>query len=238
MTGGERLRVLNADDYGPARYARTKLLQQSGFEVIEAQTGREALEQAIATRPHVVLLDVKLPDLDGYEVCRRLKAHPITAVIPVLHLSAAHRDPRRSRARPRRRRRWLPGRAGGAGDPAGDGPLGGAGPPGRGGAAGGRAPVAADVRRHLRRRVRPRPRGADPAPQRGVRPAGRRGRGAGRRATAPRWPAGVLGRPASELRTLLIPEARAVREFAIGGRWLQLVSETVRDEDGRPEGGW
>ena len=47
----------------------------------------------------------------------------------------------------------------------------------------------------------------------------------------------VLGRPADRAARLLVPETRAVREFAIGGRWLQLVSETVRDEAGRPEGG-
>ena len=61
----DHLRILNADDYGPSRYARTKLLQQAGFAVVEAQTGAEALQQAIAARPQVVLLDVKLPDIDG-----------------------------------------------------------------------------------------------------------------------------------------------------------------------------
>ena len=236
MTGGERLRVLNADDYGPARYARTKLLQQSGFEVIEAQTGRGALEQAIATRPHVVLLDVKLPDLDGYEVCRRLKAHPVTAVIPVLHLSAAHRTPDD----------YARGLDAGA-----DGFL--------------VEPVAPEILLATVRSVA-RARQAEEALRAAARQwqltfdaisdavcvLDREGRilrhnavfgrlvGEGEElagADGAEVAGRVLGRPASELRTLLIPEARAVREFAIGGRWLQLVSETIRDEEGRPEGG-
>jgi two-component system NtrC family sensor kinase len=63
-------------------------LTRSGFKVIEAATGKEALEFA-RQQPTVIILDVKLPDIIGYEVCRRIKANSQTNHIPVLQLSAA-----------------------------------------------------------------------------------------------------------------------------------------------------
>ncbi len=86
------VRVLVVDDYDPGRYARVTLLRRAGFEVLEAADGAEALEQAAAGRPHVVVLDVALPVVNGYEVCRRLKADPALPGLQVLHLSSAHRD--------------------------------------------------------------------------------------------------------------------------------------------------
>ena len=53
-----------------------------------AQTGKEALER-VKSCPDLVILDVKLPDLSGYEVCRRIKADPVTRSIPVLQISAS-----------------------------------------------------------------------------------------------------------------------------------------------------
>jgi len=81
--------ILNVDDYDPGRYARTKILRQAGFEVREAASGTEAL-QLLAIQPDIVLLDINLPDVDGFEVCRRIKADPSTAGIFVLHLSASN----------------------------------------------------------------------------------------------------------------------------------------------------
>src|SRR5262245_43899080 len=68
-----RDRILNVDDYLPARYARTEVLRRAGFEVAEASTGAEALRLVVEERPDLVLLDVNLPDLDGFEVCRRIR---------------------------------------------------------------------------------------------------------------------------------------------------------------------
>jgi PAS domain S-box-containing protein len=85
--------VLNVDDYEPNRYARTQMLRRAGFEVHEAATGNEALKVAVSHNPAVVLLDVNLPDMDGFEVCRRLKTEPRTAMIAVLHLSATFVNP-------------------------------------------------------------------------------------------------------------------------------------------------
>ena len=66
-------------------------LKRAGYDVIEAETGTEALDLAKQI-PSAILLDVKLPDILGYEVCRRLKANPRTSHIPVLQFSAAFVD--------------------------------------------------------------------------------------------------------------------------------------------------
>ncbi|WP_088892046.1 hybrid sensor histidine kinase/response regulator [Leptolyngbya ohadii] len=81
------LTVLTVDDNEATRYMVARMLRQAGFEVKEAATGEEALRLA-AEQPDLILLDVKLPDISGLEVCRRIKNNPITAGIPVLHLSA------------------------------------------------------------------------------------------------------------------------------------------------------
>ncbi len=82
--------ILNVDDYEPARYATSRILRGAGFEVLEAATGAETL-RLVAEQPDLVILDVNLPDMHGFEVCRRIKADPHTARIPVLHLSASYR---------------------------------------------------------------------------------------------------------------------------------------------------
>jgi signal transduction histidine kinase/DNA-binding response OmpR family regulator len=88
MSEGRPVTVLNVDDYQPGLYARSRILRQAGFEVREASTGRDALRIVAEVKPDIVLLDVNLPDVDGGEVCRRIKADPETASIPVIHLSA------------------------------------------------------------------------------------------------------------------------------------------------------
>jgi signal transduction histidine kinase len=81
--------VLNVDDYPPGLYARTKVLRQAGFEVIEATTGSQTLKLALERKPAVVLLDVNLPDIHGFEVCRRIKTNPALAATTILHISAS-----------------------------------------------------------------------------------------------------------------------------------------------------
>lgn len=81
--------ILNVDDHEAGRYARSRLLTNAGYAVQEASTGKEALELSVALRPALVILDVNLPDVSGLEVCRRIKADPLTASTPVLHLSAS-----------------------------------------------------------------------------------------------------------------------------------------------------
>ncbi len=80
--------ILNVDDYEGSRYARTQLLRRASFEVIEASTGADALRITSERRPDLVLLDVNLPDMDGFEVCRRLRAQESTVTVPIVHISA------------------------------------------------------------------------------------------------------------------------------------------------------
>jgi CheY-like chemotaxis protein len=72
MTTPEIL-ILNVDDQEPERYIKSRDLRAVGFAVIEAKTGNEALRLVEQHRPPVVLLDVQLPDINGYEVCRYIK---------------------------------------------------------------------------------------------------------------------------------------------------------------------
>src|SRR5579863_7587899 len=80
--------VLNVDDNPASRYARSRVLRQAGYIVLEATSGTEALAMVTQERPELVLLDVNLPDISGLDVCRQIKANPQAAAIPVLHISA------------------------------------------------------------------------------------------------------------------------------------------------------
>ena len=82
--------ILNIDDYLPARYARTKVLRQAGFSVFEAGTGKEALRMVLEHKPVVVLLDVNLPDMNGFEVCARIRSNPETNATTIIHVSASN----------------------------------------------------------------------------------------------------------------------------------------------------
>jgi CheY-like chemotaxis protein len=81
--------VLAIDDNRAFNYAICRALEQNGYRCLHAHTGEEALQMAFAHVPDAILLDVNLPDLTGFEVCRRLKADPRTKAIPVVFLSAA-----------------------------------------------------------------------------------------------------------------------------------------------------
>jgi len=91
MPEQEKKRILVVDDTEAMRYATSRILRAAGYSVAEAATGLEALEQA-RRLPELVVLDIHLPDIDGYEVCRRLKADAATASIPVLHLTATYHE--------------------------------------------------------------------------------------------------------------------------------------------------
>jgi CheY-like chemotaxis protein len=80
--------ILVVDDTEASRYAKCRMLRQAGFEVKEAGLGKEALQIVAAERPGVICLDVCLPDINGLEVCRRIKADPVLQTM-VLQMSAS-----------------------------------------------------------------------------------------------------------------------------------------------------
>jgi two-component system, cell cycle response regulator DivK len=79
--------VLLVDDYPDAREMYSEYLQFSGFDVVEAANGMEALQRAADECPDIILMDLSLPVMDGWEATRRLKADPRTADIPVVALT-------------------------------------------------------------------------------------------------------------------------------------------------------
>jgi PAS domain S-box-containing protein len=81
--------LLNVDDDEAARRLRSELLRNAGYRVVEAATGFDALRAVEQHAPALILLDVHLPGLDGFEVCGRLKAQPQTLAIPIVLISAA-----------------------------------------------------------------------------------------------------------------------------------------------------
>jgi CheY-like chemotaxis protein len=87
VSGAEPGRILIVDDDEAARYVKSRLLRRQGYAVSEASLGRDALALAAAEEPHLTLLDVKLPDLSGIEVCRKIKSR--FPHIIVLQTSAA-----------------------------------------------------------------------------------------------------------------------------------------------------
>jgi signal transduction histidine kinase len=89
MTAPETARVIVVDDTAPNRYAKAKTLRSAGFEVLEAATGGEALALVAETAPDMVVLDTQLPDVNGWEVCRRIKSRGLEAPI-VLQVSATY----------------------------------------------------------------------------------------------------------------------------------------------------
>lgn len=87
-----RLRILLVDDSRDACTVMGMLLETYGYEVRVAHTGDAALAVADEYRPQVVLLDIGLPDLDGYEVCRRLRSREAVASATIIALSG-HGEP-------------------------------------------------------------------------------------------------------------------------------------------------
>ena len=83
--------ILVVDDRPDARYVLVRALTAAGFDVRETATGRDALRLA-RTSPDLIVLDIALQDLDGFEVCRRLKADAVTRAIPVVQKTAVFCD--------------------------------------------------------------------------------------------------------------------------------------------------
>jgi CheY-like chemotaxis protein len=88
-------KVLIVDDEAEARAALGEFLQEQGYAVREAVDGEEALAKAFTEKPDVLLLDLRLPKLDGYQVCQTLKGNPITSGIPIIMVTALNTTPQK-----------------------------------------------------------------------------------------------------------------------------------------------
>jgi len=85
--------IIAVDDEPDIRTLVCFCLKSSGdFEVLEAKSGEEAITLAVAHQPALIIMDVRMPGMGGIEACRRLKANPATASIPVIFLSAWHSE--------------------------------------------------------------------------------------------------------------------------------------------------
>ena len=89
MSGGGRATILVVDDVPENVRLLEALLAPRGYDVVSATDGTAALELAESAQPDLVLLDVMMPEPDGYAVCRRLREREATAVLPVIMLTAS-----------------------------------------------------------------------------------------------------------------------------------------------------
>ncbi len=92
LSGGERsklsAKVLIVDDEIDSLKLIGLLLESKGYQIVAAQNGERAIEKALQEPPDLVILDVMMPGMSGYEVCRRLRTDPRTATIPILMFTA------------------------------------------------------------------------------------------------------------------------------------------------------
>ena len=81
-------KILVVDD-SPVELTNLRmLLHDHGYDTVTATTGRECVEKALIEMPSLILLDIIMPDMDGYEACRRLRADAKTKAIPVVFVSS------------------------------------------------------------------------------------------------------------------------------------------------------
>src|SRR5207248_10137325 len=95
-------RILIVDDEAMIRKAIHLALEKEGYEVVEAETGGEALRRIELNKPDLILLDIMLPDVSGFDVCRDIRKAGLR--VPIIILREDRGDRRRRRARDRRRR--------------------------------------------------------------------------------------------------------------------------------------
>jgi two-component system cell cycle response regulator DivK len=81
-------RILVVEDHEDNRQIVRDLLTNAGFEMIEAEDGEKGVAAAICERPDLILMDMQLPVLDGYEATRRIKANPDLKVVPIIAVTS------------------------------------------------------------------------------------------------------------------------------------------------------
>jgi two-component system, cell cycle response regulator DivK len=81
-------RILVIEDHEDNRRILRDLLTSAGFDLVEATTGEEGVALAETQRPDLILMDIQLPGLDGYEATRRIKANPVLQQIPIIAVTS------------------------------------------------------------------------------------------------------------------------------------------------------
>ncbi|MBW4602856.1 MAG: two-component system response regulator [Calothrix sp. FI2-JRJ7] len=85
---GDTPKILVVDDHAASRMTSVALLAMEGYEIIEADSGFSAIELIAHSSPDLILLDVMMPEMDGFEVCQRIKQNEQTRLIPVIFITA------------------------------------------------------------------------------------------------------------------------------------------------------
>jgi two-component system, cell cycle response regulator DivK len=88
MLMGSKARILVAEDHLDSREALRELLEAFGYEVIEAINGRQAVDAAVRQRPSLILMDVMMPEMDGFEAIRLIRETPHTTDVPIIAVTA------------------------------------------------------------------------------------------------------------------------------------------------------
>jgi CheY-like chemotaxis protein len=81
-------KILLVEDNEENRDALSRRLMRRGFEVVVAEDGKQGVARALSARPDLILMDINLPELDGWEAMRQIKARPETAAVPIIALTA------------------------------------------------------------------------------------------------------------------------------------------------------
>ena len=81
-------KILVIEDNEDSRHIMRDLLTSAGYEVIEAVTGSGGVTAAVTQDPELILMDIQLPDFDGYEATRRIKANPTLSAIPIIAVTS------------------------------------------------------------------------------------------------------------------------------------------------------
>jgi CheY-like chemotaxis protein len=88
MSNLDRFRILLVEDFDDARELYSTCLRSSGYDVIEASTGNEAVELARSASPDLILMDLLLPGMDGWQATAELKSDPRVKHVPIVALTA------------------------------------------------------------------------------------------------------------------------------------------------------
>jgi CheY-like chemotaxis protein len=90
--------ILVVDDNDMNLALIAKILELEGYHVVLARNGREAIQSIVHAMPDLAILDVMMPDMDGYELCEKLRQPPLNVVVPIVLLTALNSDMERSLA--------------------------------------------------------------------------------------------------------------------------------------------